>query len=251
MRTCAPSDQLTVGQTRNPDKYTKNADRNRLRAIEKERRTIWCEAIKQAQRLAAVHDQTGAMFNVGPVVVKDDGQVVSVDGQRKREERKAQAALSKSTGAPDQQAITVNVATTLKQDLPEPVPSAEFSNVSQERMSLISSGQPIETARNLSKSQQKRLSALQPRPAPRQPVIPDGISIPETEENWIAMWNLNDDELEKRVLRAKRKAAAGRKALRLKQQAGKVERRTARDEKRKVYRELKLTWKLIKGLIQG
>ena len=98
-----------------------------------------------------------------------------------------------------------------------------------------------------SKTQQKRSTISEPRPPPQRPILPEGISPPQGEENWIALWDLPDYELERRVLRAKKKAAAARKALRVKQQSGKVERRAARDEKRKVYRDLKLTWKTIKG----
>ena len=49
------------------------------------------------------------------------------------------------------------------------------------------------------------------------------------------------------MIREKRREAAARKALRVKQQSGKVERRMARDEKRRVYRGLKLEWGAIKG----
>jgi hypothetical protein len=63
------------------------------------------------------------------------------------------------------------------------------------------------------------------------------------------MWDMEDQELARRVQHEKKRKAAGRKALRMAQKAGKTERRAARDEKRKVYRELKHTWKAIKGRI--
>lgn len=98
----------------------------------------------------------------------------------------------------------------------------------------------------MSKSQQKKLEALKPRPPPPKPVIPEGYSLPEGEENFLSLWDLSDTELERRVLREKRRKADTRKALRVKQQSGKAERRMARDEKRRVYRDLKLSWKKIK-----
>ena len=73
-------------------------------------------------------------------------------------------------------------------------------------------------------------------------MIPKGIKIPEGEEDWLSLWDLPDDELERRVIREKRRKAAERKALRERQKAGKAERRAARDERRRVYRELKLEW---------
>ena len=98
----------------------------------------------------------------------------------------------------------------------------------------------------MSKTQQKKLEALKPRPPPPKPVLPEGIFIPEGEENFLELWDLPDTELERRVLREKRRKAAARKALRIKQQSGKAERRMARDEKRRVYRDIKLVWKTIK-----
>ena len=232
-------------QTRNPDKYTKNADRNRLRAIEKERRAIHGEAIKQAQRLAAVHDPSGVGFNIGPVVILEDGRVISVESLRRREERKALAEFQMSGGDADSAKIPSNargeaLGPPLTQHNSKQVPS----NVSEDRLPLIEQGT---SHQRLSKSQQKKMAALQPRPPPPKPTLPGDVSIPIGEEDWLALWDLDDEELERRVLRAKRRKATERKALRRRQQSGKVERRAARDEKRKVYRDLKLTWKLIRG----
>ena len=123
------------------------------------------------------------------------------------------------------------------------VPSA----VNPERVAQLGASLP---GRKMSKTQQRKLAALEPRPPPPKPMIPVGIAIPDGEENWLSLWDLSDGELERRVLREKKRKAATRKALRLKQQSGKVERRAARDEKRRVYRDLKMTWKVIKGRSQ-
>ena len=242
-----PAPDADRGQTRNPNKYNKNADRNRLRAVEKERRVIWSEAIKQAQRLAAKHDPSGDIFNVGPVVVQEDGRVVSLQGLKKREARKAEEETRRNGTAPSDDAppgpapAPAGEATAEVSD--QPVQDVGLSNVSQDRLAMLNSAPP---ARQLSKSQLRKRTALESQPPPRRPVLPEGIPVPEGEEDWIGMWDLLDEELERRVIRAKRRAAAERKALRKRQQAGKVERRAARDEKRTVYRDLKLTWKLIK-----
>ena len=89
------ADTDLVVQTRNPDKYNKNTERNRLRAIDAERWKIWNEGIKQAQRLAAIHDPTGAMFNVDPVTTQVDGSVISLETLRRRQEREAAAQAKK------------------------------------------------------------------------------------------------------------------------------------------------------------
>ena len=47
-------------------------------------------------------------------------------------------------------------------------------------------------------------------------------------------------------MRAKKRAAKERKELRIRQKSGKAERRAARDEKRRVYREMKQSWKVFR-----
>ena len=208
-----------------------------------ERRAIYSEAVKQAQRLAAVHDPTGTMFNVGPVTRDEDGAVISVEAlQRRREREEARkngnnALLEITTG---QKGNAIQRESASIED--------QASNINPARVAQISTAKPEDpSVRKMSKTQQRKLAKYEPRPPPPKPVLPEGISIPEGEENWIDLWDLPDEELERRVLRVKKRKAAARKALRVKQKSGKVERRAARDEKRKVYRDLKHTWKSIKG----
>ncbi len=246
---------LTPYQTRNPDKYNKNADRNRFRDIEGERRRIWSEAVKQAQRLAAVHDPSGVTFNVGPVTTQDDGTVVSLVALKKREER----AATKQSGA-----ITGEDSAADKGNATEPptdgivslaAPSGSqallHNAINPDRLAQINLSNSLQPPKTISKTHQKRLEALAPRPGPPKPMIPAYIQLPEGEEDWLALWDLSDEQLEKRVMREKKRKAAERKALRVKQQEGKAERRAARDEKRRVYREIKVTWKAIKGRLVG
>ena len=240
--------------TRNPDKYNKNAERNRLRDIEGERRRIWQEAVRQVQRLAAIHDPSGTIFNMGPVVTLEDGSVISEETLRRREQRaqeKAAAERAKTENTVDA-ASTVHSA---RNDTALPAatattnsPTKTSSEINPDRLALIDPANP-KPVRALSKSQQKKRGALEIRPPPPKPTIPENIPIPDGEENWLALWDLPDEQLERRVLREKKRKAVERKALRIKQQSGKAERREARDEKRRVYREIKLTWKAIKGRI--
>ncbi|KAL8717022.1 MAG: hypothetical protein Q9225_005700 [Loekoesia sp. 1 TL-2023] len=211
--------------TRNPDKYNKNAERNRLRDIQLERRKIQDAAVKQAQRLAAIHDLSGAIFNVDPVIRQENGSVLSAESIRRRQEREAAKAAANSV--PVEQTDTKH--------------SVDAGGVAQ-----IEDHHSLQKPKKLSKAQQRKQAALQPRPPPPKPKIPEGISIPDGEEDWLTLWDLPDDQIERRILRAKRRKAAERKALRVKQQSGKADRREARDEKRKVYRDIKLIWKSIK-----
>ena len=85
--------------TRNPTEYTKNACRNRLRAIEQERRKIQGVAVQTVQRLAAVYDPSGEMFNVKPVTTLEDGPVVTLEAVERRKEKEAERAEAASNKA--------------------------------------------------------------------------------------------------------------------------------------------------------
>jgi hypothetical protein len=226
-------------------------DRNRRRDIEMERRKIYKEAVSQTERLAAIHDPTGKMFNVGPVVTQDDGKVVSVEYLERRAqaqaERAAKLAQSNSTGEtadPTSKVDETNMSQVASATANE---IQDVSNPERRQLVHVSNNIDIKTKR-LSKNQQKKLALLEERPPPPKPVIPEGIELPKGEENWLALWDLSEDELERRMIREKKRKAAERKALREKQKEGKAERRAARDERRRVYREKKLEWKAIKGM---
>ena len=215
--------------------------------------------MQQAQRLAAVHDPTGATFNVGPVVTQEDGKVVSVETLRRRKEQEL-ARQAKKEGI-----TSASVATNVRGSTAFPESNAQSSmlqigiqpardplsnlqnGINPARLAQMDIGRSQQAPQKMSKTQQRKRAALEPRPPPPKPIIPEGVNIPDGEESWLSLWNLSDDQLERRVLREKKRKAAERKALRLKQKSGKAERRAARDEKRKVYRELKMTWKAIKG----
>ncbi|KAK4690711.1 hypothetical protein P7C71_g6144, partial [Lecanoromycetidae sp. Uapishka_2] len=232
--------------TRNPDKYNKNAERNRLRDIEGERRRIYQEAVRQAQRLAAIHDPSGAMFNVSAVVTQEDGTVISLDTLRRREDRAREKAAAEQAKKENIEPVKIQKDKTVISTTTPDGHSTSTDNLNPDRLARIEGMKPQQPPSRLSKTQQKKRAALEPRPAPPKPVIPTNILLPEGEEDWLALWDLSDDQLERRVLREKKRKAAERKALRVKQKSGKAERRIARDEKRKVYREIKLTWKAIK-----
>lgn len=206
-----------------------------------ERRKIWTEAVKQAERLAALYDQSGVMFNVGPVTIQEDGTVISQEALRRREERKAAKATAEAGTTQDTVDHTDGGFSILN--------GANSENGIDSHTILHPSRAnniPSES-QHVSKTQQRKLAALAPRPAPPKPLLPDSIELPEGEENWISLWDLSNDQLERRIRGAKKKKANARKELRTQQKSGKVERRAARDKKRAVYRYLKQTWKEIKS----
>ena len=238
--------------TRNPDKYNKNAERNRLRDIEGERRRIWFEAVRQAQRLAAVYDQSGVTFNVGPVVMLENGTVISQDALRRRQEKASERVAIEQITEDGLNKGTSTIPEIGSVEAPASIstdPSALPNGMNPGRLAHIEATAPQRPLIDLSKTQQKKRAALEPRPAPPKPTISQGILIPEGEENWLELWDLPNDQLERRVRGARKRKAAERKTLRVKQKLGKAERRVARDEKRRVYRDIKLTWKTIKGIM--
>ena len=210
--------------------------------------------MQQAQQLAAIHDRSGASFNVSPVVKLEDGSVITQESFKRRQERQAEKAALEQAKA---EGHTVDDSTEIKNQTPKSE-AAEArlgktatllqNGLHPDRIRRVEEAGDQPPTKNISKKQQKKLALYEPRPPPPKPTIPDGISVPEGEENWVKLWDLTEDQVERRVTREKKRKAADRKALRVKQQSGKVERRAARDEKRKVYRDIKLEWKDIKGL---
>ncbi|MCJ1288361.1 hypothetical protein MMC26_007716 [Xylographa opegraphella] len=85
----------------------------------------------------------------------------------------------------------------------------------------------------MSKSQQRKFAKFEPQPPPPKPIIPKGIQILGSEENWLDLWDLPDVEIERRVLRARKRKAASRKALRAKQQSGKYTWKSIKEEEKR------------------
>lgn len=179
------------------------------------------------------------------MVRRDDGLVVSAQAARKRLERDAARAAAQS-------ALGQQVKGTKSEQQPhlaEKRPTSKLDSLFQEDKLIVHPGR-MPQIEDRSARPQKRL-CLQPRPRPPKPRIPDGISLPDGEPNWLALWDISDGEIERRIMRSKKGKAAERKALRIAQQSGKSERREARDEKRKVYRDIKLIWKVIRGKLHS
>jgi hypothetical protein len=202
-----------------------------------------------AQRLAAVHDPSGATFNVSPVVTLEDGRVTTVEALDRKREREAQKAAEHQVTEENGKAATESPGDAKTTGVhPVSVFTLQHGNVNNDRMQMIQSqNEQSSQTRTLSKNQQKKQAETAPRPPLPKPFIPDGIDIPsDEEENWLELWDLDNGELERRVLRAKKRAAAERKEFRQQQKSGKAERRAARDEKRRVYRDIKQSWQVIR-----
>jgi hypothetical protein len=125
------------------------------------------------------------MFNVGEVVTLPDGSVKSKEALAILEQRKAEKEAEKAA------------------------------------KEALGPGQEPPKKGKMSKRQQQKQAALQPRPPPPRPVLPEGICLPEGEENWIAMWDITDEEIKKRLSEDKRRKSIARKNLRREQKAQK------------------------------
>lgn len=205
--------------------------------------------MKQAQRLAMIYDPSGAMFNVGPVTKLENGIVVSVEALRKRQEMGG-CEKPKQNGAETQTAALDKNLDCRRTGTENPVISfISQDHVHSDRMINIRTGGARTGPKGMSKTQEKKQAARETRPPPPKPMIPEHIPIPVGEDNWLALWDLSNDQMERRLKQEKKRKVSARKALRLKQKSGKLERRLARDEKRAIYRDIKSTWRIIKGIL--
>ena len=148
--------------TRNPDKYSNNAEQNRIRAIDAERRKIRLRAVQQAQRLAAIHDPTGALFNVNPVVTTNDGSVITQEAFRRRQEKAAEkaAAASQAHAEDAKGALEAKTKTSRTMGQDAPLPNAYFmpqDNMNADRFAEL---EGANASPHRSKNQQKRIATL-------------------------------------------------------------------------------------------
>lgn len=198
--------------------------------------------------MAAIHDPSGQMFNVSPVVTIEDGTVITEESLRRRREKVAQLSAADpglSTVKDSGSVGKLNNAGTVEMS---PSATSDRTNaINPDRRAQIEQVVLPPTYRSI--NQIKRLAKFEPRPPPPRPTRPDHIPLFDGEEDWLALWDLEDEDVERRVIREKKRKAAARKALRTKQQSGKAERRMARDDKRRIYRDIKLEWKTIKGTL--
>jgi hypothetical protein len=202
-----------------------------------ERQKIRFEAVRQAERLAAIHDPTGKMFNVGEVIVMPDGQVKSKEAI----ERAAEAKKQKEMDALAEKAENIRIAEekanykkeklAAKREGREPPPRPDYAPklALQSAASVYGNGgQPAyggqqmrsnqqtgtQAKRKISKKQQQRLEMLKPKPVPPKPVIPEGITLPEGEENLLELWDITDEEIAKRLRSKKKEKIIAGKTLR-------------------------------------
>jgi len=224
-------------QTRNNEKYSKNKERNKERDIMLERQKIRFEAVRQAERLAAIHDPTGKMFNVGEVIVMPDGQVKSKEAieraaeVKKQKEMDALAEKAENIRIAEEKANYKKEKLAAKREGREPPPRPDYAPklALQSAASVYgNSEQPAyggqqmrsnqqtgtQAKRKISKKQQQRLEMLKPKPVPPKPVIPEGIALPEGEENLLELWDITDEEIAKRLRSKKKEKIIAGKTLR-------------------------------------
>lgn len=225
--------QLTSAQHRNDAKYVKNKDRNHQRAIDMERRAIQEGAVRQAEKLASIHDLSGKMFNVGEMVIMPDGNVKSKDKLLQLEETKRKRAERENTWN-EQKRLADEAFQSAKAALQERYAASGRELTVQEIKRLRGQNMP---PRKISKKQQARQEALAPRSTPPKPIIPEGFSIPEGEEDFLALWDATDADLIKRINARKKEKKMAAKALRQVQKEKKKFNRAMKELKKQCARD--------------
>ncbi|KAL2068674.1 hypothetical protein VTL71DRAFT_15012 [Oculimacula yallundae] len=206
------NDRLHRKLNRNTEKYDKNKDRNKQRAIDLERQRIRTDAVKQVERLAAIHDPSGKMFNVGEVIVLPGGFVKSKEGMRRAAEAKEQKDKEEAQRkAIENRYKAAETAAKLEAEEAQraidqglPAPTEYPAKEALKRMTK---------PKKISKKQLQRQEQLKPQAVPPKPIIPDGISLPEEEEDLLALWDITDAQITKRLAEKKKNKAKSRKEL--------------------------------------
>ena len=146
------------------------------------------------RKLAKIHDPSGVSFNVAPIKSKENKKVEEVGDQ-------ASAA-----------------------------PSNAYEGVNPERLANLGAGTSLIEERKakleelqkkgMSKTQLKKQLSLLPKPVPLKPTLPEGIEIPleKGEENFLALWDLTDQQILDRLANKKRASITAKKAFKKKQQ---------------------------------
>jgi hypothetical protein len=213
-------------QTRNNEKYSKNKERNRQREIDLERSKIRMEAVKQAEHLAAKHDPSGKLFNIGEVVIFENGTAKSKERMRIEDELKAQREKDKKV-AEEVRQVALELKETKKAARAKGLDlSTALQGISSERLAQI------QGAKIMSNTQKRKQAMYAPKPVPPKPVLPEGISLPEGEENMIALWDITDEDVVRRLAGIKRKKKQQRAAFRKQQRKEKIFRRAMKSKKK-------------------
>lgn len=101
-----------------------------------------------------------------------------------------------------------------------------MSGINPERLAQI---QP---AKHISNSQKRKQEMYAPKTVPPKPIIPHGITLPEGEEDMIALWDITDEEIIKRLNEVKKQKGQERAAFKKQQQKEKVFRRAMKVKKK-------------------
>ncbi|EPQ62850.1 Bgt-4274 [Blumeria graminis f. sp. tritici] len=223
------------GTNQNTQKPVNHKERNRRRLIEVERQKIRQKAVQQAERLAAIHDPTGKLFNVGEVVTMADGSIKSKESLiRAEKERKTRhfAMIEREIEKEENEKIKQakkEVSEIIKKG---GIPSKSLVSIAEKK---------IESIQTLSKKQQRRQEMSNSRAPLRKPVIPKQFELPEGEENLVDLWDISDSEIMARLAQAKKnRKNTARKQRRLQSEAKKFN--WALRQRKKQYETAGLPW---------
>ncbi|KAJ5035418.1 uncharacterized protein L3040_007887 [Drepanopeziza brunnea f. sp. 'multigermtubi'] len=209
--------------SKNTEKYNKNKDLNKQRAIDVERLKIRDAAVRQVERLAAIHDPSGKTFNVGEIITLPGGIIKTKEALRKA----AEAAEQKEREEAGRKAAELrykNAELAVKLEAEEAQKAAEEGRPVPTRFPAKEALKEMKRPKRISKKKLQRQEMLKRlQETPPKPIIPAGISLPEGEENMLALWDIPDTDIMKRLREQKKQKILARKDLKkIKKEAKKL-----------------------------
>ncbi|KAI9046564.1 hypothetical protein LZ554_009309 [Drepanopeziza brunnea f. sp. 'monogermtubi'] len=223
--------------SKNTEKYNKNKERNKQRAIDVERLKIRNAAVRQAERLAAIHDPSGKTFNVGEIITLPGGIIKTKEAIRKA----AEAAEQKEKEEAERKAADLrykNAELAAKLEAEEARKAAEEGRPVPTRFPAKEALKGMKRPKRISKKKLQRQEMLKRlQETPPKPIIPAGISLPEGEENMLALWDISDTDIMKRLHEQKKQKTLARKDLKKIQKEAKKLKKELKIRKRQAEKE--------------
>lgn len=168
-------------------------------------------------------------------MILPDGTVKSKERMRKAEEARIQRQAERKAEAEAKQAASEAKIAAKEARKNGEVPAID--GVDPQRLAQIETVPGVPPPKRMSKTQQKKLEMYAPKPVPPKPVIPEGItlSLHAGEENFLALWDITDEQIQRRLGEVKRKKALARRQLKLQQKKEKAFRRQMKAKKKQAH----------------
>lgn len=152
------------------------------------------------------------MFNVGEIIILPGGIVKSKEGMRKAAEIKEQRDKEEVQRKAIEKRYK-DAETAVKLEAEEAQRAIDQGNTAPIEFPAKEALKRMKKPKKISKKQLKLQEQLEPQPIPPKPVIPNGTSLPEGGEDLLALWDITDEEIGKRLGEKKKEKTKSRKQL--------------------------------------